>query len=186
MLVGFVLLLIGLSKLSGIDFLFDSDRMITVLTEYGWISYLIFIIALLMGTLMNIPGAVFIVMAVIAYGYIQGAILSFSGIMLCSLINFLFARFIGGGSLHDVENKRLLHYLDKVEKNPYKTLFILRIFMLLSPLVNYSVAMTKINTRQFVIGNFLASICPFCFIVLITYIVRTPHLKAIILNFLPL
>ncbi len=186
LLIGFILLLIALSKLSGIDVLFNSDRMIAVLTEYGWMSYLLFFGILLLGTLMNIPGAVFIVMAVVAYGYGPGSILSFMGIMVCSLINFLFARFIGGGSLHDVENKRLMRYLNKIEQHPYKTLFIVRIFMLLSPLVNYSVAMTKVTTRQFIIGNFFASILPFSLIVLITYIVRNSQIKAIFLNLIAL
>ena len=96
------------------------------------------------------------------------------------MINFLFARMVGGKALSEIKNKRIEKVLSRVETNPITTICWLRVFMLLSPVINYTLALTNIKTRQFFIGNAIAMIFPFAIIIVTTVLFRSAYFQDII------
>lgn len=164
-LLGIMLTLLLLAKYTSLGTYFSVEKLQELIKEAGNWGLLIFFLVFLLGTLMSVPGAVFVVFAVLTYGYLGGILLSYTAAVLCAMINFLFARLVGGKALTEIKNKRIQKVLSRVETHPITTICWLRIFMLLSPVVNYAMALTSIKARQFLIGNAIAMILPFAFII---------------------
>ena len=164
--------LILLVKFTFIGDYFEFEKIQQLVLESGKWGFLIFLLLFLLGTLMNVPGAVFLVFSMITYGYLTGIILSFICLQVFAMINFYFARYIGGKGLSGIQNERILKVLDKVDEQPIKTICWLRVFMLLSPVVNYTMALTKIRPSVFFIANLIGMLAPFSLIVLLTIFIR--------------
>ncbi|WP_264793176.1 TVP38/TMEM64 family protein [Aureispira anguillae] len=173
--------LLIIAKYTTLGTYFSVEKLQALIKDAGNWGLFIFFLVFLVGTLMSVPGAVFLVFAILTYGYLGGILLSYLAAILCAMINFLFARFIGGKALSEIKNKRIQKVLSKVETHPIQTICWLRVFMLLSPVVNYAMALTNIKSRQFFIGNAIAMIFPFAFIILGTVFFRSLFFQEVIL-----
>lgn len=173
--------LLIIAKYTTLGTYFSVEKLQELIKDAGNWGLLIFFLVFLVGTLMSVPGAVFLVFAILTYGYLGGISLSYLAAILCAMINFLFARFIGGKALSEIKNKRIQKVLSKVETHPIQTICWLRVFMLLSPVVNYAMALTNIKSRQFFIGNAIGMIFPFAFIILGTVFFRSLFFQEVIL-----
>ncbi len=141
---------------------------------------LLYFFVFLVGTLMSVPGAVFVIFALLTYGYWWGTLLSYVGAVGTAWINFELARLVGGQSLSEIKNERLQRALSRVERRPVATICWLRVFLLLSPVVNYALALTTIKRRQFVGANALAMVLPLCFIVGSTVLFRSDYVQEVV------
>jgi uncharacterized membrane protein YdjX (TVP38/TMEM64 family) len=175
-----MLVLILLAKYTFIGDYFAPAQLQILIKEAGWFGWVIFFGVFLLGTLMNVPGAVFLVFAILTWGYIYGILLSYICALVAALINFLFARTVGGKALSEIENKRIRKVLDKIETNPIATICWLRVFMLLSPVINYTLALTNIKTKDFIIGNAFAMVFPFFVIIITTIAFRSAYFQQLI------
>jgi uncharacterized membrane protein YdjX (TVP38/TMEM64 family) len=117
---------------------------------------------------------------VLTYGWSWGIVLAYSGAVGNALINFWVARFLGGQSLSEIENKRLQQALSRIETHPIQTVCWLRVFMLLSPLINYALALTPIKSRQFLVANSIAMIFPMMVILGGTFLVQSAYFQEVI------
>ncbi len=177
-----MLVLIGLAKFTPLGGYFSVEKLQELIKSAGVFGLLVFFGFFLLGTLMNVPGAVFLIFAVLTWGYFYGILLSYICAVVSAMINFLFARFVGGGALSDISNIRIRRVLHRVETNPITTICWLRVFMLLSPVVNYALALTNIRTKHFFIGNAIAMIPPFVFIISTTVLVRSEFFQEVVLG----
>lgn len=183
-LLAFMMLgLVALAKFTPLGEYFDADRLQWLFQNAGWWGVVAFFFIFLLGTLMNIPGAVFLVFAVFAYGYFWGTVLSYISALGCAMINFYFARAVGGQALSEIENPRLKKVMQKVEKKPIATIFWLRLIFLLSPIVNYTLALSNIKPKQFFIGNAIGMIPPIGLIIFGTVIFQTTFFKNLLSYF---
>ena len=181
-LLGSIMLgLLVLAKYTPLGVYFSVDKLQELIKGAGNWGLLIFFAVFLMGTLMNVPGAVFLVFAILTYGYFFGILLSYIAALGCAMINFLFARFVGGKALTEIKNQRIQKVLSKVETHPITTICWLRVFMLLSPVVNYAMALTNIKARKFFIGNAIAMLFPFAFIIIGTVFFRSTFFEELVL-----
>ncbi len=184
LLLAIMLGLLLLAKYTPIGAYFSVEKLQELIKGAGFWGLLIFFAVFLLGTLMNVPGAVFLIFAIITYGYFFGILLSYTSALSCAMINFLFARFIGGKALSEIQNKRIQKVLSKVDSHPISTLCWLRAFMLLSPVVNYTMALTNIKSKQFFIANAIAMIFPFVLIISGTVFFRSTFFQDVILVWL--
>lgn len=169
-----------MAKYTPIGGYFAPAQLQLMIKEAGWFGWVIFFGVFLLGTLMNVPGAVFLVFAILTWGYFYGISISYFCAILSALINFLFARMVGGKALSEIKNKRIQKVLDKIETNPIATICWLRVFMLLSPVINYTLALTNIKTKDFIVGNALAMIFPFFVIIMTTIAFRSAYFQQLI------
>lgn len=175
--------LIAAAKFTPLGEYFDADRLQWLFQNSGWWGIVAFFFIFLLGTLMNIPGAVFLVFAVFAYGYVWGTLLSYVCALGAAMINFYFARAVGGQALAEIENPRLKKVMQKVEEKPIATICWLRIIFLLSPIVNYTLALSNIKPKQFFIGNAIGMIPPISLIIFGTVIFQTEFFKGLLSYF---
>lgn len=177
LLLSIIITLVLLAKYTPIGDFLASDQLQVTILEAGWFGWIIFFGVFLLGTLMNVPGAVFLVFAVLTWGYAEGILVSYTAAVFIAMLNFWFARLVGGKALSEIKNKRIQKVLDKVETRPIITICWLRVFMLLSPVINYTLALTNIKPRDFFIGNALAMIFPFFIILLTTVLFRSSYFQ---------
>ncbi len=172
--------LLAVAKYTPLGAYFSMEKIQELVKSAGWFGLFVFFGIFLLGTLMNLPGAVFLVFAILTWGYFQGILISYFSAVMTATINFWFARFIGGKALTEIKNKRIKKVLHRIETNPITTICWLRVFMLLSPVINYTLALTNIKTRQFLIGNAIAMVFPFILIILTTILFRSAYFQEII------
>ncbi|MCH2042828.1 MAG: VTT domain-containing protein [Saprospiraceae bacterium] len=174
LILGIIVLgLAALYKFTVVGDWLQPERLEKLVREAGIWGVFIFFGIFLLGTLMNLPGAIFLIFSVIIYGYWMGTILSYFTALLAAWLNFEFARAIGGKALSDLKNKRLRKILAQVDSKPIRTIIILRLILLLSPLINYALALTSIRRSKFIIGNAVGMLIPFAIILLGTVLVRS-------------
>lgn len=177
LLGGLMFGLVLLAKYTSLGQYFEAEALQELIKGAGKWGWLLFFLIFLIGTLMSAPGAIFLVFAILTYGYFVGIVLSYLAANVAAIINFWMARRVGGQSLGSLENKRIQKILTRVDEHPISTIVWLRLFMLLSPVVNYLLALTNIKLRHFCIGNALAMIFPFFLIVMGTILVRSNYIQ---------
>lgn len=181
LLFSIMLGLLAIAKYTPLGVYFSPNKLQELIKNAGHWGLVIFFIASLIGTLMSVPGAVFLVFAILTYGYFMGILLFYIVASICSMLNFYFARMVGGQSLAEIKNKRLQKVLLRVDAHPIKTICWLRIFTLLSPVVNYALALTNIKAKTFFIGNSIAMIPPFLLIIFSTVFFRSVFFQEVFL-----
>ncbi|MFK7796718.1 MAG: TVP38/TMEM64 family protein [Aureispira sp.] len=180
LLVAVMLGLIAIAKYTPLGVYFDLEVLQGMVQKAGNWGLLLYLLIFLLGTLMNVPGAVFVIFAVLTYGWGWGVVLAYSGAVWSALINFWIARFLGGQSLSEIKNKRLQKALSRIETHPIQTVCWLRVFMLLSPLINYALALTPIKSRQFLVANSIAMIFPMLVILGGTFLVQSTYFQEVV------
>ena len=176
-----VVVLLALAQYPPLQAYFSVEALQGLIKGAGKWGLLLYFIVFLMGTLMSVPGAVFVVFAILTYGYLWGTLLAYQSAIWTAWINFELARLVGGQELSNIKNARLQQALQRVEQRPVATLCWLRIFLLLSPVVNYALALTPIRRRSFIWGNAVAMLIPMCFIVGGTAAFRSSYMQEVVL-----
>lgn len=184
LLLALMLGLLALAQYPPLYAYFSVEALQGLVKGVGKWGVLLYFVVFLVGTLMSVPGAVFVVFAILTYGYLWGIIIAYSSAVGTAWINFEFARFVGGQSLSEIKNERLQRALSQVERRPVATICWLRVFLLLSPVVNYALALTSIKRRQFIWGNSIAMVLPLCFIVGSTVLFRSDYVQDVVIGWI--
>lgn len=160
LLTGVLLSFFGLYNYTPVGECFSLERLQKSMeNSAGW-GLLLFFAVFLGGTLLNVPVAVFLIFSFWVYGYVLGTLISYIAAVWSSMINFYFARWIGGNAFAQVRNSRMQRIMQKVDANPVRTTVWLRLIFLMSPIVNYALALSNIRPRHFFWGNVIGFVPP--------------------------
>ena len=181
-LLALMLILIALAQYPPLYAYFSVEALQGLVKDAGKWGIVLYFVVFLVGTLMSVPGAVFVIFAILTYGYFWGTFISYQCAVGTAWINFELARLIGGQGLASIKNERVQRALSQVERRPVATICWLRVFLLLSPVVNYALALTPIKRRQFVWGNAVAMLLPLCFIVGSTALFRSDYVQEVVVG----
>lgn len=122
----------------------------------GAFGIILFTIVYVIGTLMNIPGMIFLFVLFLVYDGLDGFFIGYATTLLSMLAHFFFTRSVTGKVLSEVEHPIIKKYVGKIAEKPLKTTIILRLLLFISPPVNYALAFSPIKVRYFVIGSMIA------------------------------
>lgn len=126
----------------------------------GALGFLLFLVVFAVGELAHVPGLIFVAAAILVYGRWWGGMAGFAG-ALCSLcVSFLIVRTVGGQPLSELGPGRLRRMLDPLETRPVRTVFVLRMVLWMAPPLNYTLAMTGVSFRDYVVGSALGLLLP--------------------------
>lgn len=162
-LMGLLLFLacsIGLVKYTPVGTWISLENLQQMVAQTGFWGILIFIGIFVAAAVLNVPGTAFLLLAILLFGYWQGAVFSYIGAMLGAWVTFILGRALGGKALMEIENKRVKRLLTNVESRPIQTLILLRILVQFSPLVGYTLALTNIKQRHYMVGNMIGILIP--------------------------
>ena len=136
-------------------------------------SYVIFIGIFVFTALFNIPELPFLFMAYLVFNnIIEAALVNYIAGVLSAIATFYTGRLIGAGSLSEIKNIRIKRLIAAAENNPIGSLLIIRTIMLLNPIVGYTLSLTKMTPRNYIIGNLICILITILYVSLGMYFMR--------------
>ncbi len=158
MAIAILLLLLG--KFTAFGEWFNLNNISSVIKSSGPWGLLIFFILFAIGSLIHIPAMLFILVAILIYGPFEGAIWGYLGVVIAMTANYFIVRAFGNKALHDIQNRRLQNMLSKLHEQPLSTIILIRLVFWAAPIVNYTLAMTSVNSRDYIFGSAIGLIIP--------------------------
>jgi uncharacterized membrane protein YdjX (TVP38/TMEM64 family) len=132
----------------------------TTMTTAGAWGLLAFLGAFMLGNLLQVPGLVFVIAAIVAYGRVAGWAVGLGGALLAVSSSFWVVRLVGGRPLGAITHPWMRKLLGRLGDQPIRSIVLLRLFFLMSPPVNYALAMTDVRYRDYLVGSLLGLLAP--------------------------
>ena len=126
----------------------------------GCMGMLAFVGAFSVGSLIQVPGIAFLVGARVAYGPGLGFLIAYVGALAAITLSFVVVRAIGGQALAEIRWKPMRKMLAKLEARPVRTVVLLRSVLMLSPPLNYALAMSRVRFRDYFVGSAIGLAAP--------------------------
>jgi uncharacterized membrane protein YdjX (TVP38/TMEM64 family) len=162
-LVGLAAVVIALAIVgatTGIRDHFTVDALRRQAVGAGALGVLIYIAAFCAGELLYVPGTVFIVAAVLAWGRLAGGVIAFAGSMLAVILTFVLVRAAGGKALGESTRPWVRRAMAGLDAHPIRVVFVLRLILWTSPPLNYAFALSSLRFRDHLIGSALGLALP--------------------------
>ena len=156
----FIITTILLVKYTSIGTWVSLENMQYMVKPTGLWGVLIFIVIFVTAAIMNVPGTPFLLLAILLFGYWKGTFFAYIGALIGAWATFTLGRFIGGKALTEIKNSTVRNLLQEAEVRPIRTLIILRILLQFSPIIGYTLALTNIKQRQYLVGNVIGILIP--------------------------
>jgi uncharacterized membrane protein YdjX (TVP38/TMEM64 family) len=160
-LVGLLLAaLFVIAKVTGIT------EHVTVASLREWMAaagawgVVLFVVVFLVGELLQVPGLIFVAAAVLSYGQVEGGVLSYLTAILSVGFSFVVVRTVGGKALGGLDKPWIQKVLARLDDRPIATIAILRVVLIMSPPLNYALALTRVKLSTYMIGSAIGLIPP--------------------------
>lgn len=119
-----------------------------------------FLAAFALGTLVQVPGMLFVAAAALAWGQVGGAVVAIVGAVLAVTVSFLLVRAVGGRLLTEIRRPFLERLLARLDGAPIRTVALLRLVFWVAPPLNYALAFSNVPLRAYVIGSAVGLLVP--------------------------
>jgi uncharacterized membrane protein YdjX (TVP38/TMEM64 family) len=130
------------------------------LARSGIPGLLVFVAGLSLSILLYMPGWPFIGLAVAVHGRLVGGLISLGASIVAVCITFAIVRFVGGRPLAEAPSPRIRKLLAQLDTAPVRTVFLLRFFASMNAIVNYSLALSQVSFRHYLVGSAAGLIWP--------------------------
>ncbi|EQC47471.1 VTT domain-containing protein [Bacteriovorax sp. Seq25_V] len=151
----FILLLIIISKVTGLTDDFTVATISNIFNDNILISSVLFILLFCIANIINIPGWIFLVSSVVTIGEVAGGTLTFIAAIISSIFSFLLVDYIGGDALLEIKNKYIKKTLSHINHSPIRSIIILRLIFQTFPPLNYGLALSGVRFREYLIGTLI-------------------------------
>jgi uncharacterized membrane protein YdjX (TVP38/TMEM64 family) len=135
-------------------------RIRELMEDLGVWGFLLFLVLFAIGELVHIPGIVFVLAALLAYGRVLGAAAGYVGGLLSVSVAFLVVRKVGGQLLTEVKRPLMRRVVDRLERRPISTIAALRAVLWFAPIVNVVLAMSSVRFRDYLLGSAIGFLVP--------------------------
>lgn len=151
----FLLMLYVVFEASGLRQNLSLDYLRAILANNPWRGAIIFVLLFCVGNLLQIPGWVFLAAAVITLGKIYGGLLTYVAAVISCLAIYGLIRGLGGNALRELDSplaKKIFRYMDE---RPLLSVVALRTIFQTAPPLNYSLALSGVQYRYYVLGTII-------------------------------
>ena len=124
-------------------------------------GFLVFVATFVIGQLLYVPGFVFVAVAGLAYGPIWGPVASIVAATISVGVSFVIVRTIGGQPLTQIDKPFVKKWLDRLEERPLRSMIVIRLFLWAIPPVNYTLAMSGVRFRDYMLAAIIGMTPPF-------------------------
>lgn len=114
---------------------------------------LVYLAAFCLGVMFYIPGMIFIVAGILAFGKLHGAPLALLGSVVSASVSVAFLRAVGGNLLEEIEKPFIKRLVGKLHDHPVRTIILLRLLMWVSPPLNTALALSGVSQRKILVGT---------------------------------
>jgi uncharacterized membrane protein YdjX (TVP38/TMEM64 family) len=177
----FVLLFLSLLLLavqwSGLRQDFSVASLRLTLAGSRWEGLLLFVLLFSIGNLAQVPGWIFLASAVLVLGKLNGGLVTYLAASVSCAVTFLGVRWVGGDAVRQMRGKLAGQLLSRLHAHPVRNVIILRtVFQTLAAL-NYTLAMSGIGFRQYMVASLLGLPLPIAaYCLLFEYIAKLAKL----------
>lgn len=173
LVAAFIAAVIAIGWLTDADRILNVENVRTIVGRSGVWGYLIFIAVFTIGEMLHVFGLIFVAAGVYAFGRSTGLVLGLTGGVIAVSVSFLVMRFIGGKALSGIRHPWVVRVLDGLEKRPVRTVFILRLVLIMHPSLNYALALTNIRFLDYLVGSAAGLVIPISlFVIFFDRIIR--------------
>jgi len=158
-----VAIVIGLAAAAHFSGLADSltrERVQSIASSWGALGVLAYVAIFAVGEILQLPGAIFVIAAVAAYGPWLGTLVAYVGMNVASISVFLFVRLVAGRALTEIAHPRVKQLIGHVDAAPIRTAFVARGILFVLPGIGYALALSSIRFRDYVIGSAIGLVIP--------------------------
>ena len=165
-LVLLALFLVGvfaIGKMTGFTEELTVDGIRESMRVAGLGGFFVFVATFCVGQLLYIPGFVFVMVSGLAYGPVWGSVASLIAANISVAVSFWIVRTIGGQPLKNMSIDRpfLQKPLVHLEDRPIRSMIIIRLVLWAIPPVNYTLAMSGVTFRDYMIAAAIGMTPPF-------------------------
>lgn len=151
----FLAVLFAVFEFSGLRDHFSLEFLRQRIIEHRVGGLLVFVLLFCLGNLIQIPGWLFLAAAVLALGRFWGGIATYVAATVSCASTFLTIRWIGGDALRKLNNRIVAKLLGQLDAQPIRSILVLRILFQTVPALNYSLAISGVGFRDYMIGTLL-------------------------------
>ena len=160
LLVVVIVVLALVAHLTGLAEAVTRERVEELASSWGVVGFALYVAAFAVGEIMQLPGVVFVVAAVAAYGPWLGTGAAYVGMFAASLAVFLFGRVVAGKALAEVEHPRVRALVSRIDRAPISTVAFMRGVLFVLPGIGYACALSPIRFRDYAIGSAIGLVVP--------------------------
>ncbi|MCF8175541.1 MAG: VTT domain-containing protein [Burkholderiaceae bacterium] len=142
-------------EISGLREHFSLEFLRQRIDEHMVSGLLIFVLLFCLGNLIQVPGWIFLAAAVLALGKMWGGIATYIAACMSCIFTYLSIRWIGGAALRKLDNRIVRRLLGELDARPVRSILFLRILFQTVPALNYTLAMSGVGFREYLIGTLL-------------------------------
>lgn len=153
-LVSWALMMVG--RYTPLAAYFSFDGLSEAILDAGGFGVVVFILIYAVGTLMNVPGVVFLFIIFMIYPGVEGILIGGVATLVAMIVHFYFVRLMAGKALKEIEQPFIVKMMRKMTDRPIMTTVILRLILFVSPPVNYALALSPIKAKNFILGSVIA------------------------------
>lgn len=169
-IIGLVITLVLIGKFTVVGEWFNLENITNTVNDMGYFGVVLFITLFILGSFIQVPALLFVLAAILIYGQIEGTIIGYFGVVIGMIVNFMVIKFLGGGVLREIRNKRVQKLLTRLGERPLSTIIILRLILWAAPVLNYTLAMTGVRSKEYILGSSIGVMLPvILFSVLVNY-----------------
>ena len=151
----FLAVLLAVIEAAGLRGHFTLEFLQARIAENMASGLLIFVLLFSLGNLIQIPGWVFLAAAVLTLGQVWGGIATYIAACISCALTFLSVRLVGGNALRELDNRIAVRLLARLDAHPIRSVVLMRMVFQTVPALNYSLALSGIRFRQYLIGTLL-------------------------------
>jgi uncharacterized membrane protein YdjX (TVP38/TMEM64 family) len=158
-----VVLLLGgwwLARVTGLSSQLSPERLRELVAAAGAWALIVFVGLFSVGLLVQVPGVVFLLLARVVWGPLEAFLVGYAGAVLSSAIVFAVVRGVGGAPLGEVRWGPAKKVLAGLERRPVLSVALLRTVLLLTPPLNYALALSGLRHRDHLLGSALGLVLP--------------------------
>jgi uncharacterized membrane protein YdjX (TVP38/TMEM64 family) len=163
-LVVITIALLAIGHATGATEHLTQDRIQALMSELGALGLVAFVVLFTIGELVHVPGMVFVVAAILAYGPWLGFGAGLGGAIVSLSASFWIVRLVGGQPLGQIQRPFVRRMLARLETQPILTIAILRVLFQMLPALNYGLAMSKVRFRDYLVGSVLGLVPVIAFV----------------------
>jgi uncharacterized membrane protein YdjX (TVP38/TMEM64 family) len=151
----FMAVLFAVFELSGLRDHFNVEFLQFAIHQHQIGGLLIFMLLFSLGNLIHIPGWVFLAAAVLTLGRTMGGMVTYVAASFACMTTFLAVRYIGGDALRQLDNRIAIGLLRQLDAHPIRSITLLRVLFQTVPALNYTLAISGVRFRQYLVGTLL-------------------------------
>ena len=151
----FVALLLAVIEATGLRGHFSLEFLQARIAENMASGLLVFVLLFSLGNLIQIPGWLFLAAAVLALGRGSGGLATYVAASVSCVMTFLVIRLVGGDALRRMDNRVANYLLGRLDQRPVTSIVVLRMLFQTVPALNYTLAMSGVRFRSYMIGTLL-------------------------------